>query len=136
MCASRKCVWLSCGSLSCRDPERSCRLRLQEAASGTAKTRAELQELQSAVYRLYGSTAALQGGADGPSSTQGLGEEEKGGALLDELLLDETSALAHVALDGAGVGFLVAVEGRVRELERLVRSSHSSSRRFACATIG
>ena len=134
MCASRDCVWLSCGSL--RDPERSCRLRLQEAASGTAKTRAELQELQSAVYRLYGSTAALQGGADGPSSTQGLGEEEKGGALLDESLLDETSALAHVALDGAGVGFLVAVEDRVRELERLVRSPHLSSRRFACATIG
>ena len=45
------------------------------------------------MYRLYGSTAALQG-ADGPSSTQGLGEEEKGGALL-ESLLDETSALAH-----------------------------------------
>ena len=132
VCASRDCVWLSCGSL--RDPERSCRLRLQEAASGTAKTRAELQELQSAVYRLYGSTAALQG-ADGPSSTQGLGEEEKGGALL-ESLLDETSALAHVALGGAGVGFLVAVEDRVRELERLVRSPHSPSRRFACATIG
>ena len=90
-----------------------------------------MQELQSAVYRLYGSTVALQG-ADGPSSTQGLGEEEKGGALL-ESLLDETSALAHVALDGCRRGVL---GGGGRQSKRAGASGALTTHRAtACATI-